>query len=121
MTTGPAGLHPRGPGIRQPLSAHVSRRAELRLLETAFMTIRQAMGTTRERRPQTAQFLDELVTEPVTSGFVAEALRRSGRDPTLTAPHRGLTTGLDLDSPRGRRARNAVGPPAREVRQPARR
>ncbi|MFF0897770.1 hypothetical protein [Streptomyces sp. NPDC003278] len=50
------------------------------------MTIPQAMGTTKERRPQTAQFLDELVTELVTSGFVAEALRRSGRDPTLTAP-----------------------------------
>lgn len=82
MTTGPAGLHPRGPGIRQPLTAHVSRRAELRLLEPAFMAIRQAMGTTKERRPQTTQFLNELVT----SGFVAEALRRSGQDPTLTAP-----------------------------------
>ncbi|MEU2556654.1 hypothetical protein ABZ589_34100 [Streptomyces sp. NPDC013313] len=40
------------------------------------------MGTTKERRPQTTQFLNELVT----SGFVAEALRRSGQDPTLTAP-----------------------------------
>ncbi|WP_445282021.1 hypothetical protein [Streptomyces sp. DSM 118148] len=50
------------------------------------MTIRQAMGTTKERRPRTTQFLDALVTELVTFGFVAEALRRAGQDPTLTAP-----------------------------------
>lgn len=72
-------------GIRQPLTAHVSRRAELRLLEPAFMTIRQAMGTTKERRPKTTQFLSELVTELVASGFVAGALHRSGQDPTLAA------------------------------------
>ncbi|MEU9519291.1 transporter substrate-binding domain-containing protein [Streptomyces sp. NPDC048224] len=73
-------------GIRQPLTAHVSRRPELRLLEPAFMTIRQAMGTTKERRPETTQFLSDLVTELVTSGFVATALRRSGQDPALAAP-----------------------------------
>lgn len=73
-------------GIRQPLTAHVSQRAELRLLEPAFMTIRQAMGTTKERCPRTTQFLSELVTELMASGFVAEALRHSGQDPTLTAP-----------------------------------
>lgn len=73
-------------GIRQPLTAHVSQRAELRLLEPAFMTIRQAMGTTKERCPKTTQFLSELVTELVASGFIAEALRHSGQDPTLTAP-----------------------------------
>ncbi|MFF7976245.1 hypothetical protein [Streptomyces sp. NPDC007905] len=72
-------------GIRQPLTAHVSQHAELRLLEPAFMTIRQAMGTTKERHPKTTQFLSELVTELVASGFIAEALRHSGQDPTLTA------------------------------------
>ncbi|QCX78055.1 Bacterial extracellular solute-binding protein, family 3 [Streptomyces sp. YIM 121038] len=73
-------------GIRQPLTAHVARRPELRLLEPAFMTIRQAMGTTRERSPETVRFLSELVAELVASGFVAEALRRSGQDPALAAP-----------------------------------
>ncbi|MBT3165972.1 transporter substrate-binding domain-containing protein [Streptomyces sp. Vc74B-19] len=73
-------------GIRQPMTAHVARRTGLRLLEPAFMTIRQAMGTTKERRPRTTQFLSELVTELVASGFVAEALRRSGQDPALAAP-----------------------------------
>ncbi|WP_327672675.1 MULTISPECIES: transporter substrate-binding domain-containing protein [unclassified Streptomyces] len=73
-------------GIRQPLTAHVSQTAELRLLEPAFMTIRQAMGTTRGRSPQTTRFLNELVTELVASGFVSKALRHSGQDPTLAAP-----------------------------------
>ncbi|MFE2358954.1 transporter substrate-binding domain-containing protein [Streptomyces parvulus] len=73
-------------GIRQPLTAHVSERAELRVLEPAFMTIRQAMGTVKERRPGTTRFLSGLVTELVASGFVAESLRRSGQDPALTAP-----------------------------------
>ncbi|MEU1080441.1 transporter substrate-binding domain-containing protein [Streptomyces sp. NPDC005908] len=73
-------------GIRQPVTAHVARRSELRLLEPAFMTIWQAMGTTKERRPRTTQFLSELVTELVASRFVAEALRRSGQDPALAAP-----------------------------------
>ncbi|MFI8927012.1 transporter substrate-binding domain-containing protein [Streptomyces sp. NPDC053474] len=73
-------------GIRQPLTAHVARHPELRLLEPAFMTIRQAMGTTRERSPETVRFLSDLVTELVASGFVADALRRSGQEPTLAAP-----------------------------------
>ncbi|MGW2823158.1 transporter substrate-binding domain-containing protein [Streptomyces sp. NPDC001443] len=73
-------------GIRQPLTAHVSQQAELRLLEPAFMTIRQAMGTTKGRSPRTTRFLGELVTELVASGFVAQALRHSGQAPTLAAP-----------------------------------
>ncbi|WP_405634495.1 transporter substrate-binding domain-containing protein [Streptomyces sp. NBC_00056] len=72
-------------GIRQPLTAHVAQRAELRLLEPAFMTIRQAIGTTRGRSPKTARFVSDLVTELVTSGFVAKALRNSGQDPALAA------------------------------------
>ncbi|WP_338897290.1 hypothetical protein WBG99_18080 [Streptomyces sp. TG1A-60] len=50
------------------------------------MTIRQAIGTANDRRPETTRFLSETVTELVTSGFVAEALRRSGQDPALAAP-----------------------------------
>ncbi|GGV00622.1 transporter substrate-binding domain-containing protein [Streptomyces spectabilis] len=73
-------------GIRQPLAAHVARHDGLRLLEPAFMTIRQAMGTPKERGPKAAGFLSELVGELVASGFVADALRRSGQDPALAAP-----------------------------------
>jgi polar amino acid transport system substrate-binding protein len=72
-------------GIRQPPAAHVAARPGLRLLEPAFMTIGQAVGTTRERRPETVRWLGEVVTGLVASGFVAEALARSGQDPALAA------------------------------------
>ncbi|GHC68134.1 transporter substrate-binding domain-containing protein [Streptomyces flavofungini] len=73
-------------GIRQPLTAHVAERPELRLVEPAFMTIRQAVGTTKDRRPETVRFLSGTVAELTASGFVAEALGRSGQDPALAAP-----------------------------------
>nr|WSW67332.1 transporter substrate-binding domain-containing protein [Streptomyces sp. NBC_00995] len=73
-------------GIRQPLSAHVALRPELRLLEPAFMTIRQAVGTSKEKLPRTRRFISETVSELVASGFVARALLRSGQDPALAAP-----------------------------------
>ncbi|MFJ9852836.1 transporter substrate-binding domain-containing protein [Streptomyces sp. NPDC101150] len=73
-------------GIRQPLTAHLAERPELRLIEPAFMTIRQAVGTTKTRRPETVRFLSETVAHLTASGFVAQALRRSGQNPALTAP-----------------------------------
>ncbi|MFI0815932.1 transporter substrate-binding domain-containing protein [Streptomyces sp. NPDC021098] len=76
-------------GIRQPLTAHVAEHPELRLVEPAFMTIRQAVGTTRTRRPETVRFLSETVAHLTASGFVARALSRSGQDPELAAPVRG--------------------------------
>ncbi|MEI5098766.1 transporter substrate-binding domain-containing protein [Streptomyces sp. PmtG] len=76
-------------GIRQPLTSHVAQRDELRLLEPAFMTIRQAMGIPKERSPETVRFLSGLVSELLASGFVGEALRRSGQDAALAAPTKG--------------------------------
>ncbi|MEU9340300.1 transporter substrate-binding domain-containing protein [Streptomyces sp. NPDC048278] len=73
-------------GIRQPLSSHVAQRPDLRLLEPAFMTIRQAIGTTKTRGTETTRFLSETVAELLASGFVAQALCRSGQEPTLAAP-----------------------------------
>ncbi|MFI0778029.1 transporter substrate-binding domain-containing protein [Streptomyces sp. NPDC021212] len=73
-------------GIRQPLTAHLAERPGLRLVEPAFMTIRQAVGTTKERRPETVRFLSETVAHLTASGFVAQALHRSGQDPALAAP-----------------------------------
>ncbi|TMU98736.1 transporter substrate-binding domain-containing protein [Streptomyces sp. DASNCL29] len=73
-------------GIRQPLTAHLAERPELRLVEAAFMTIRQAVGTTRTRRPETVRFLSETVAHLTASGFVAEALSRSAQNPALAAP-----------------------------------
>jgi polar amino acid transport system substrate-binding protein len=50
------------------------------------MEIRQAVGTTRSRRPETVGFLRELVEELRASGFVAESLRRGDQADTLVAP-----------------------------------
>ncbi|MEV3854409.1 transporter substrate-binding domain-containing protein [Streptomyces sp. NPDC050095] len=73
-------------GIRQPLTAHVAAHPELRLVEPAFMTIRQAVGTTKGRGASTVRFLRATVAELIASGFVAQSLRRSGQDPALAAP-----------------------------------
>ncbi|MCT4357544.1 transporter substrate-binding domain-containing protein [Streptomyces sp. Je 1-79] len=75
-------------GIRQPMTAFVAEHPGLRLIEDRFMEIRQAVGTTSERRPGTVRFLTDLVEELKAVGFVAEALRRAGRSPGLVAPPR---------------------------------
>ncbi|MCF3124474.1 transporter substrate-binding domain-containing protein [Streptomyces arenae] len=73
-------------GIRQPLTEYVAAHPDLRLVEDRFMQIRQAVGTTKDRAPETVAFLRELVEELKATGFVARALRRSGKSETLTAP-----------------------------------
>ncbi|MFF8607066.1 transporter substrate-binding domain-containing protein [Streptomyces sp. NPDC015346] len=73
-------------GIRQPMTAFVAERPGLRLIEEPFMEIRQAVGTTLSRRPETIAFLRDLVEELKAGGFVADALRRAGQSPTLVAP-----------------------------------
>ncbi|MDG4861043.1 transporter substrate-binding domain-containing protein [Streptomyces sp. T-3] len=73
-------------GIRQPMTEYVAAHPELRLIEDRFMQIRQAVGTTRDRRPETVRFLRDVVEELKADGFVAGALRRSGQDVALVAP-----------------------------------
>lgn len=73
-------------GIRQPMTAYVAAHPDVRLVAEAFMAIRQAVGTGRDRRPGTVRFLAETVEELKASGFVADALRRSGQSPALVAP-----------------------------------
>lgn len=73
-------------GIRQPLTAFVRERSDLRLVDERFMEIRQAVGTTRSRRPETVQFLGETVEELKASGFVSSSLARSGQGDAAVAP-----------------------------------
>jgi polar amino acid transport system substrate-binding protein len=73
-------------GIRQPLTAFVAANAGFRLLEGRFMEIRQALGTSRGRHPETARFLRSFVEELKQSGFVADALRRSDQSDAIVAP-----------------------------------
>ncbi|WP_369145652.1 transporter substrate-binding domain-containing protein [Streptomyces sp. R44] len=75
-----------GAGIRQPLTAYAAAHPDVRLIEGRFMEIRQAVGTTVGRRPETVAFLRDTVEELKANGFVAESLRRSGQDTALLAP-----------------------------------
>ncbi|MGW0117669.1 transporter substrate-binding domain-containing protein [Streptomyces sp. NPDC003327] len=75
-----------GAGIRQPMVAYVAAHDDVRLIDGRFMEIRQAVGTTVARTPQTVAFLRSVVAELKANGFVTDALRRSGQDPALVAP-----------------------------------
>ncbi len=75
-----------GAGIRQPLTAFVSSRPGLRLVDEAFMQIRQAVGIAKGHAPATVQFLHDTVEELKATGFVADSLARSGRADTTVAP-----------------------------------
>ena len=68
-----------GAGIREPVTAFAEQHGGARVVDGAFMQIRQAVGTTRTRSAETVAFLRELVEELKASGFVADALERSGQ------------------------------------------
>ncbi|WP_329320484.1 transporter substrate-binding domain-containing protein [Streptomyces sp. NBC_01262] len=73
-------------GIRQPMTEFVATHPEVRLIEDRFMQIRQAVGTTTTRRPETVRFLREIVEELKAGGFVADALRRANQSDAMVAP-----------------------------------
>jgi polar amino acid transport system substrate-binding protein len=50
------------------------------------MEIRQAMGTTRSRRPETVHLLRDFIEEKKASGFVADSLRRANQLDAVVAP-----------------------------------
>jgi polar amino acid transport system substrate-binding protein len=72
-------------GIRQPITAYVADNPGLRLIDERFMQIQQALGTVKSKRPESTAFLYDLVEELKASGFVADALLRSGQSPDLVA------------------------------------
>lgn len=73
-------------GVRQPMAEFVAANPDVRLVEERFMAIQQAVGTSRDRAPETVAFLTDLVEELKDSGFVAESLRRSGRADAAVVP-----------------------------------
>jgi polar amino acid transport system substrate-binding protein len=73
-------------GIRQVVTAFVAENPEFRLVDQGFMQIRQALGTTLTRTPDTIRFLAAFIEDLKASGFIAAALRRSGQDAALVAP-----------------------------------
>ncbi|MGO4663791.1 transporter substrate-binding domain-containing protein [Terrabacter sp. 2TAF16] len=75
-----------GAGIREPVTAFAARRDDVRVVDEAFMQIGQAVGTTCTRTVETVAFLHELVEELKASGFVADAISRSGQSGAAVAP-----------------------------------
>jgi polar amino acid transport system substrate-binding protein len=73
-------------GIRQPMAAYVADHPDVRLIEDRFMEIRQAVGTTRSRQPDSLRFLRDVVEELKATGFIADALRRAGQLDAEVAP-----------------------------------
>ncbi len=73
-------------GIRQPITRFAEGRDDVRVIEERFMQIQQAVGTTKDRQPETVQFLRDLVEELKANGFVAESLQRAGQSDATVAP-----------------------------------
>lgn len=73
-------------GIREPVTAYVAAHPGLRVIDEPFMQIRQAVATRPTVSAETTAWLDELIDQLLAQGFVADALRRSGRSEGLAAP-----------------------------------
>jgi polar amino acid transport system substrate-binding protein len=73
-------------GVREPVTEFVSSHPGVRLIEGRFMEIRQAVGTTKAKRPETIRFLSALVEDLKASGFIADSLRRSGQTAPVAPP-----------------------------------
>lgn len=65
-------------GVRQPLADYAKDHADVRLIDEPFMQIEQAMGTPKGRLAGVA-YLRSFIEEMKASGFVADALKRSGQ------------------------------------------
>jgi polar amino acid transport system substrate-binding protein len=72
-------------GVKQALQAFAKGRSDVRLIDERFMEIRQAMGCAKGKSAGAA-YLRTFVEEMKASGFVAEALKRSGQHDATVAP-----------------------------------
>ena len=72
-------------GVKSPLVAFARGRTDVRVMDGRFMAIEQAMGTPKGRGAG-ASFLRGFVEELKASGFVADALARSGQHDAKVAP-----------------------------------
>lgn len=67
-------------GIRQPITAFVAADPSLRIIEPPFMQIEQAVAVPVGRSEDVLQLVRDFIEDVKASGFVADALRRSGQD-----------------------------------------
>ena len=75
-------------GVRQPLEAAARAKPGLRVVPGRFTAIDQAMGTPKGRVAGSA-YLRSFIEEMKASGFVAQALARSGQQGAMVAPAAG--------------------------------
>ena len=73
-------------GIRAPLTAYVAAHPDLRVIDERFMQIQQALGVRTGQSAEAITFLRNLVEELKASGFVQDALDRSGQATATVAP-----------------------------------
>jgi polar amino acid transport system substrate-binding protein len=73
-------------GVRQHLAANAGKLPGSRVLEGRFMAIRQALGVPKGR-DLGAKYLREFIEDVKASGFIAQAIEKSGvRGVTVAAP-----------------------------------
>src|SRR5664279_801259 len=72
-------------GVKQPLVAYAKDHPEVRVMDGHFLEIQQAMGTPKGRT-EGAAYLRAFVEDVKESGFVAEALKRSGQSAAVAPP-----------------------------------
>ncbi len=77
-----------GAGVRQPVEAFAAQHRNLRVIEPSFMEIRQAM-VVRNGHDAGLEYVRRFVEEMKASGFVAQALRASGKAGVTVAPPAG--------------------------------
>ena len=76
-------------GVRQPLEDYAKAHPEMRVMKGAFQQINQAMGMPKKdgaAGKAGAAYLKTFVEEMKASGFVAEALKRSGQVAQVAPP-----------------------------------
>ena len=72
-------------GVKSPLARFAQSRPDLRVMDGRFMVIEQAMGVPKGRA-LAVDYLRTMIEELKASGFVADALARSGQRDALVAP-----------------------------------
>jgi polar amino acid transport system substrate-binding protein len=72
-------------GVKQSLAAFAKSHPGMRVIPGRFMQIEQAMGTPKGRAAG-ARYLREFVEEMKASGFIADALAKSGQTGAAVAP-----------------------------------
>jgi len=72
-------------GVKQALQKFAAGRSDVRLMEERFMEIQQAMGCAKGKLAGAA-YLRGFIAEMKASGFVGDALKRSGQHDAAVAP-----------------------------------